>query len=119
MAANDARDAKVGNAIAAAQDPESTTTADDAQRQMVAESRNAGIPAFTFDPDATPEQKRAQARDVRLPGYPPNCLALLLCPSSPLLTKSAFLRPFLKSFAKDAPKDPSPSSLTWTMALVP
>ncbi|KAM3463113.1 hypothetical protein MY5147_000881 [Beauveria neobassiana] len=62
MAANDARDAKVGNAVAAAQDPDSTVTADDAQRQMVAESRNAGIPAFTFDPDATPEQKRAQAR---------------------------------------------------------
>ncbi|KAJ4144980.1 hypothetical protein LMH87_003845 [Akanthomyces muscarius] len=62
MAANEERDAKVGDAIAAAQDPESSTTADDAQRQMVSESRNAGVPAFTFDPDATPEQKRAQAR---------------------------------------------------------
>lgn len=86
MAANDARDAKVGNAVAAAQDPDSTVTADDAQRQMVAESRNAGIPAFTFDPDATPEQKRAQARAVcsalRLPAYPvasPLAFANYLC----------------------------------------
>ncbi|ATY60831.1 membrane bound C2 domain-containing [Cordyceps militaris] len=61
MAADQARDAKVDNAIAAAQDPDSTYTADDAQNQMVAESRNAGVPAFTFDPDATPEQKLAQA----------------------------------------------------------
>lgn len=67
MAADEARDAKVGDAIAAAQDPESTTTADDAQREMVAESRNAGVTAFNFDPDATPEQKRAQAAAVCLP----------------------------------------------------
>lgn len=69
MAANEERDAKVGDAIAAAQNPESSTTADDAQRQMVSESRNAGVTAFTFDPDATPEQKRAQAKAVRLPVY--------------------------------------------------
>ncbi|OAA67505.1 membrane bound C2 domain-containing protein [Cordyceps fumosorosea ARSEF 2679] len=62
MAADEAREAKVDNAVAAAQNPQSTVTSDDAQRKMVAEARNSGIPAFSFDPDASPEQKRAQAR---------------------------------------------------------
>ncbi|KAJ6782518.1 hypothetical protein PWT90_01663 [Aphanocladium album] len=77
MAAHDARDAKVGGAIAAAQDPESSITADDAQREMVAESRNAGVTAFTFDPDASPEQKRAQARAL---GCVCRLYRLLTCP---------------------------------------
>lgn len=71
MAAQDAREAKVDDAVAAAQDPATTVTADDAQREMVEQSRNAGVPAFTFDPDATPEQKRAQARAVCLPPFTP------------------------------------------------
>ncbi|SPN96938.1 probable putative transmembrane protein [Cephalotrichum gorgonifer] len=38
--------------------------ADDSQRKMVEEARNAGVTAFTFDPDASPEEKRAKARDA-------------------------------------------------------
>ncbi|PKS06382.1 hypothetical protein jhhlp_007130 [Lomentospora prolificans] len=49
------QEAKAKQAAAAAD-------ADQAQRRMVEEARNAGVPAFTFDPDASPEQKRAQTR---------------------------------------------------------
>ncbi|TVY20905.1 Uncharacterized protein LARI1_G001315 [Lachnellula arida] len=49
-----------------ARDPNSSTTANDAQRKIVQESQKAGVAAFSFDPDATPEQKAAQAR-ARVP----------------------------------------------------
>lgn len=62
--ADEAREQKVQEVVAAANDPQSSVTADAAQKQMVEESKNAGITAFTFDPNATPEQKRAQARAV-------------------------------------------------------
>lgn len=64
MSASEAQELKQQGAIEAARNPESSVTADDAQRQMVEQSKNAGVAAFTFDPDATPEQKRAQARAV-------------------------------------------------------
>lgn len=48
----------------ASRDPKSSVTANDAQRKIVAESKKAGVAAFTFDPDATPEQKAAQAGAV-------------------------------------------------------
>ncbi|TVY45679.1 Uncharacterized protein LSUB1_G000436 [Lachnellula subtilissima] len=57
---------KVQGVEESARDPHSSTTANDAQRKMVQESQKAGVPAFTFDPDATPEQKAAQAR-ARVP----------------------------------------------------
>lgn len=41
--------------------------AENAQKDMVEEAENAGVTAFTFDPDATPEQKRAKARSVSQP----------------------------------------------------
>ena len=53
--------------INAANDPDSNVTADDAEKAIVEESKNAGIPAFKFDPNASPEEKRAQARAVRAP----------------------------------------------------
>ncbi|KAK2592889.1 Tricalbin-2 [Conoideocrella luteorostrata] len=62
MSATQANELKQQGAIEAAQNPESSVTADDAQREMVEQSKNAGVPAFTFDPDASPEQKRAQAQ---------------------------------------------------------
>ncbi|PNY28037.1 Uncharacterized protein TCAP_02038 [Tolypocladium capitatum] len=62
MSAKEARELKVQGAIEAAENPESHVTADDAQKEMVEQSRNAGIPAFSFDPDATPAQKLAQAQ---------------------------------------------------------
>ncbi|KAI5465856.1 C2 domain-containing protein [Mariannaea sp. PMI_226] len=59
--AKEASELKLQGAFDAAANPQSSLTADDAEREMVEASRNAGIPAFKFDPDATPAQKRAQA----------------------------------------------------------
>lgn len=63
--AREANELKQQGAVEAAENPQSQVTADDAQREIVESSRNAGVTAFTFDPDASPEQKRAQARKVR------------------------------------------------------
>ena len=55
---------KSQGAIEAAQDSNSKLTAQDAENVMANESKKAGIPALQFDPDATPEEKAAQARSV-------------------------------------------------------
>lgn len=55
---------KSQGAIEAAQDPNSSVTADDASRTIVEESKKAGAAALRFDPDASPEEKAAQARAV-------------------------------------------------------
>ncbi|KAI0390963.1 C2 domain-containing protein [Xylariaceae sp. FL0594] len=64
-----ANELKQQGAIEAARDPESRVTADDAQRKVVEESKNAGVAAYTFDPDASPEEKRAQIR-ANIPADP-------------------------------------------------
>jgi hypothetical protein len=64
MTDRNAQELKQAGAIEAAQDPNSTVTAKQAEDEIVAASRNAGVAAFQFDPDATPEQKKAQARAV-------------------------------------------------------
>lgn len=64
-----ASELKQQGAIEAAQNPESSVSADDAQKKMLEESKAAGVAAFTFDPDASPEQKRAQAREAIPPGF--------------------------------------------------
>ena len=56
---------KTQGAVQAAQDPQSQVGSQDAQQVMADESKKAGIAAFQFDPDATPEEKAAQARSVR------------------------------------------------------
>lgn len=61
-----AAELKQQGAIEAAQDPDSKVTADDAQQKIVEESRRAGVTAFTFNPDASPEEKKAQAQAVRV-----------------------------------------------------
>ncbi|KAI2615597.1 tricalbin [Hypoxylon sp. NC1633] len=71
----DASELKLQGALEAARDPESSVTSDDAQRKLVEESKNAGVAAFTFNPDASPEEKRAQAKaaipdDPRRPRKP-------------------------------------------------
>lgn len=53
--------------IDAAQDPNSSVTAADARQEIVKESKKAGVSAFEFNPDASPEEKAAQARAVSLP----------------------------------------------------
>ena len=55
---------KAQGAIEAAQDPNSKTSAQDAEDVIAAESKKAGIPALQFDPNASPEEKAAQARAV-------------------------------------------------------
>lgn len=60
-----ANELKQQGAIEASQDPNSSVTAADAERKIVEASREAGVTAFTFNPDASPEEKRAQARAVR------------------------------------------------------
>lgn len=66
-AASQAHELKAQGVIEAAQDPDSKVTAADARQKIVSESRKAGVAAFEFDPDATPEQKAAQARAVSEP----------------------------------------------------
>ncbi|KAK4693255.1 hypothetical protein P7C71_g4110, partial [Lecanoromycetidae sp. Uapishka_2] len=53
---------KSQGATEAAQDPNSKVTAQDAEDVMANESKKAGIAAFQFDPNASPEAKAAQAR---------------------------------------------------------
>lgn len=100
MSALQERELKQQGAIEAAEDPEAMVTADDAQQKMVEESKNAGVPAFTFDPDATPEQKRAQAQAVSrhfdplkntdvAPSTVANCKCW--CMSKPRLTRPPLL----------------------------
>jgi hypothetical protein len=74
-----ANELKQQGAIEASRDPNSSVTAEDAERKIVEDSRQAGVTAFTFDPNATAEEKRAQARAV--------------CDNSPL---SRLLSPFLR-----------------------
>jgi hypothetical protein len=50
----------------AARDPNSSVTAADAERVIMDESKKAGAVALEFDPDASPEEKAAQARSVCL-----------------------------------------------------
>ena len=62
--AKEVNELKQQGAVEAAENPESSVTADDAQREIVQTSKNAGVPAFTFDPDASIEEKNAQAKAV-------------------------------------------------------
>lgn len=67
--AQQAGELKLQGAIDAARDPASAVTSDDAQKKLVEESKKAGVAAFTFDPDASPAEKRAQAQAVRRPSF--------------------------------------------------
>ena len=62
--ASAAHELKQQGAVEAARDPNSAVTAADAQKKIVEESKKAGVPAFDFNPDASPEEKAAQARAV-------------------------------------------------------
>ncbi len=48
----------------AARDPNNNVTSEDAEHFMVNETKKAGVPAYQFDPYASPEEKAAQARSV-------------------------------------------------------
>ncbi|KAH0562191.1 hypothetical protein GP486_003113 [Trichoglossum hirsutum] len=53
---------KAQGAEEAARQQSSEVTSEDVERKIVEESKKAGYQAYQFDPDATPEQKAAQAR---------------------------------------------------------
>lgn len=67
MSAKEVNELKQEGAIEAAENPNSQVTADQAEKEIVENSRNAGAAAFSFNPDASPEEKKAQAKSVRLP----------------------------------------------------
>lgn len=66
---SEAAELKAQGAIEAAEKVDNRAVADAAQKELVEQSKNAGVAAFSFDPDASPEEKRAQARAVR-PYFP-------------------------------------------------
>ena len=48
----------------AAQDPQSDVRPEDAEKVLLDETKKAGMPAYQFDPDASPEEKAAAAQSV-------------------------------------------------------
>ncbi|EFX02579.1 membrane bound c2 domain containing protein [Grosmannia clavigera kw1407] len=60
---------KQQGAIEAAQRSNGTVTSTQAQAKIVQESNRAGVMAFNFDPDASPEAKRAQVRAAVPEGF--------------------------------------------------
>lgn len=64
------RELKQQGAIEAAQnssqDPQSDVTAKDAEKVLIEETKKAGMPAYQFDPDASPEEKASQAQSVSI-----------------------------------------------------
>lgn len=47
-----------------AQDPQSQVNPDTVEETLVEKTRAAGVPAYQFDPDASPEDKAAAAESV-------------------------------------------------------
>lgn len=70
-----ASELKQQGAMEASRDPASSVSAEDAERKVLEESRSAGVAAFKFDPDATPAEKKAQAKEVGRPSVlkSPHC----------------------------------------------
>ncbi|KAL2213575.1 tricalbin [Sarocladium strictum] len=60
--ASEAAELKVEGVVEAAENPNSSVTAEAAEHEIVEQSKNAGVAAFQFDPDASPAEKRAQAK---------------------------------------------------------
>jgi len=59
-----ASELKQQGALEAARDPNSSVTAHDAEQTVLHEAKAAGAAAFEFDPNASPEAKAAQLREV-------------------------------------------------------
>lgn len=55
---------KQEGAVEASQDPNSSVSAGDAERTIMNESKKGGAPVYEFNPDASPEEKAAQAKSV-------------------------------------------------------
>jgi Ca2+-dependent lipid-binding protein len=61
---------KSQGAVEAAQDPNSSVTAEDAEKVMHDEARAGGAAAFSFDPYASPEEKAAQIKSTAIVDAP-------------------------------------------------
>jgi hypothetical protein len=62
--ANSAAELKQQGAFEAANDPHNPVTAAEALAKAELETKKAGVQAFSFDPNASPEAKAAQAQAV-------------------------------------------------------
>lgn len=60
----EAAELKQQGAFEAAQDPNSSVTAEDAEQKALDESKKAGVAAFQFDPNASAQDKAKQAKAV-------------------------------------------------------
>jgi hypothetical protein len=61
-----AEELKQQSAFNASRDPNSSVTAKEAIAKAELETEKAGVQAFSFNPNASPEEKAAQARNVGL-----------------------------------------------------
>ena len=93
-----ANELKQQGAIEAAQDPESKVSSNDAQRQIVANSKQAGVTAFTFNPNDSVEEKKAQVQAVCLHLFP-------LSPS--LTTESLIVSCMFRQFPRTSTEGPA------------
>ena len=59
-----AADLKAQGVIEASRDPDSNVGAKDAEDAIMKQAKASGAPAFEFDPDASPEEKKAQMQAV-------------------------------------------------------
>jgi hypothetical protein len=59
----------IETAQAAAQDPGSHIRPETVEQKLVDENLKAGLPAYQFDPDASPEEKAAAAEAVCFQSY--------------------------------------------------
>ncbi|KAL2824799.1 hypothetical protein BDW59DRAFT_82737 [Aspergillus cavernicola] len=59
----------IETAQAASQDPQSHLNTEIVEQKLVDEGRKAGLPAYQFDPDASPEEKAAAAESHVPPGF--------------------------------------------------
>lgn len=86
--ASQASELKQQGAFEAARDPDSGVTAQAAENIAVKEAKKAGSAAFHFDPNASVEEKRAQARSVRIPALLAACVLGALTVNSTSLRAS-------------------------------
>ncbi|KAF1846140.1 tricalbin [Cucurbitaria berberidis CBS 394.84] len=101
---------KQQGALEAAKDPNSSVTAQQAEKSVVEQARAGGSAAFQFDPDASPAEKRAQAR-ARVPvGFHhernKNATALVSDADDNSAATKYDLPPPSKAGAVDSPTDP-------------
>ncbi|KAL4771021.1 hypothetical protein BDW60DRAFT_71742 [Aspergillus nidulans var. acristatus] len=59
----------IETAQAASQDPQSHIQPETVEKKLVEETRKAGLPAYQFNPDASPEEKAAEAESRVPPGF--------------------------------------------------